>query len=373
MPNYSKGRQLKIGLYIPGLDKSYISGPDKYQMNLAPALADLNEIELLLLHHRPTVHHLDIKAKHVIVEDKKPISWELKLRKVNLDIIHFNVIFAAPRIFFPILDCKKVVTVHGDEHWLKEISGKKYGRLDYRIRRLIEPLLCKHIDMIIAVSYDLKRRLVKFLKIPDSKVKVIHEGVSSIYKPLPNASYVKKKYSISLPFIFHVSNLSPKKNPQTLFKTFSELIKDGFDLQLVIAGARWSNTGISSIIDSTELTRKIKVLGYVPEHDLVSLYNAAEAFFFPSLHETFGFPVLEAMACGTPVVTSNAYSIPEISGDAAILCPPLDYMAFKNAIEHVLQDAKTRKKMTSKGLENAKKFSWEKCAKETVKVYKQLL
>jgi glycosyltransferase involved in cell wall biosynthesis len=372
MPNYSKGRLLKIGLYIPALDKSYISGPDKYQMNLAHALADLNEVELLLLHHRPAVHHLDINSKHVIVGDRKPISWELKLRKVKLDIVHFNVIYAVPRIFFPILNCKKVVTVHGDEHWLKEISGKNYSRLNYRIRRLIEPLLCKHINIIIAVSYDLKRRLVKFLKIPDSKIKVIHEGVSPLYKQLPDASYVKKKYSISLPFIFHVSNLSPKKNPQTLFKTFNELINDGFDLQLVIAGARWSNIDVNSIIGSSDLTRRIKILGYVPEHDLVSLYNAAEVFFFPSLHETFGFPVLEAMACGTPVVTSNVYSIPEISGDAAVLCPPLDYMVFKDAIERILQDAETRKKMISEGLENAKKFSWKKCAEETVKVYRQL-
>ena len=373
MPNYSKGRLLKTGLYLPGLDRSYISGPDKYQMNLASALADLNEVELLLLHHRPAVHHLDINAKHIIIGDRKPISWELKLRKANLDIIHFNVIYAVPRIFFPILNCKKVVTVHGDEHWLKEISGKKYNRLNYRVRRLIEPLLCKHIDMLIAVSYDLKRRLLKFLKIPNSKVQVIHEGISPLYRQLPDAGYVKKKYSISRPFIFHVSNLSPKKNPQTLLKTFNELIKDGYDLQLVIAGARWSNRDIKKIIHSPELTHRIKILGYVPEHDLVSLYNAAEVFFFPTLHETFGFPVLEAMACGTPVVTSNAYSIPEISDDAAVLCPPSDYMAFKNAIEHILQDAETREKMISKGLENARKFSWKKCAEETVKAYKQLL
>jgi glycosyltransferase involved in cell wall biosynthesis len=364
---------MKIGLYIPGLDKSYISGPDKYQINLGPALADINEIELLLLHHRSSVHHLDIKAKHIIIEDKKPISWELKLRKANLDIVHFNVIFAVRRIFFPILNCKKVVTVHGDEHWLKEISGKNYNMPSYRIRRLIEPFLCKHIDMIIAVSYNLKHRLVKFLKIPDSKIKVIHEGIAPLYRKSPNTSYVKKKYSISSPFIFHVSNLSPKKNPQTLLKTFSELIKDGYDLQMVIAGARWSNTKVNGIINNIDITHRIKILGYVPEKDLVSLYNTAQVFFFPTLHETFGFPVLEAMACGTPVVTSNVYSIPEISGGAATLCPPLDHMAFKNAIEHILEDEETRKKMIAEGLENAKRFSWKKCAEETVKIYKQVL
>ena len=361
-----------MGLYIPAIDTPYIAGPAKYQINLACALANSNEVELLLLHHHPATYRLDIKAKHVVVKDRKPISWELKLRKIGLDIIHLNVIFAIRRSFFPILNCKKVVTVHGDEHWIKEISAN-YSRLDYRIRRLMEPILCKHIDMIIAVSYDLKHRLVKFLKIPESKVKVIHEGVSSIYRPMPNVSYIKKKYSISLPYILHISNLSPKKNPQILLKTFGEVIKDGFDMQLVIAGARWNNRSVNSIIARLNLTRRIKILGYIPEHDLVSLYNAAEVFFFPSLHETFGFPVLEAMACGTPVVTSKAYSIPEISGDAAILCQPQDYMAFKDGIKRVLQDTETRKKMISKALKNAKKFSWKKCAEETMKVYKQLL
>jgi glycosyltransferase involved in cell wall biosynthesis len=363
---------LQVGIYIPAIDTPYIGGPAKYQINLAYALENLNEVELLLLHHHPAVHRLDIKAKHLIVRDRKPISWELKLRKFGLDIIHFNVIFAIRRLFFPILNCKKVVTVHGDEHWIEGICAN-YSQLDYRIRRLMEPLLCKHINMIIAVSYDLKRRLVNFLKIPESKVKVIHEGVSSIYRPMPNVNYVKKKYSITLPYVLHISNLSPKKNPQTLLKTFSEVVKDGFDMQLVIAGARWNNRGVNDITKKLNLTRRIKILGYVPERDLVSLYNAAEVFFFPSLHETFGFPVLEAMACGTPVVTSKAYSIPEISGDAAILCQPQDHMAFKDGIESVLQDVETREKMMSKGLKNAKKFSWEKCAEETVKAYKQLL
>ena len=363
---------MRIGLYIPGIDKPLITGPTKYQINLARALAYLNEIELSLLHHR-NVYLPNIKAKHIIINDKKPILWEVKLRKCNLDIIHFNLIpTTTRRIFFPILNCKKVATVHGDLHWLRETFAD-YNRPDYRIRRLMEPWVSKFMDAIIVVSNDLKRRLAQHLKAPETKTEVVHEGVSSAYKPLKNVTHIREKYHISRPFIFHVSNLSPKKNPQALLKTFNQLIKKGLDLELVIAGARWTSRYVKSTIEKLNLAPKIKILGYIPEQDLIYLYNAAELFFYPSLHETFGFPVLEAMACGTPVVTSNAYAIPEIAGDAATLCDPYDYGEFLNAIEQVLEGKKLRKEMIMKGLKNAKRFSWEKCAKETTKIYKQLL
>jgi glycosyltransferase involved in cell wall biosynthesis len=362
---------LRVGLYIPAIDTPYIGGPTKYQINLAEALAELDEIELFLLHHRD-VRRLNINAEHIVLKDRKPISWELKLRKVNLDIIHFNVIFAIRRIFFPILNCKKVITVHGDEHWIRKIFAN-YDQLNYRIRRLMEPLLCRHADKIIAVSNDLRNRLVQFLKLPESKIEVVHEGVSSIYKPIHDSGSIKEKYSISRPFVFHVSNLSPKKNPKILLKTFGEVIKKNFDLDLVIAGARWTNKHVKSMIKKLDLASNVKILGYVPEQDLVCLYSAAELFFSPTLHETFGFPVLEAMACGIPVVASNAYSIPEVAGNAAILCDPHDYNSFADNIIRVLENPKLREKMRVNGLKNANFFSWERCAKQTTKIFKQIL
>lgn len=362
---------MKVGLYIPGIDKGSVGGPTKYQVNLGRALADLNEVELFLLHHR-SGYPLKIKAKHIIISERTPILWEVKLRKCNLDIVHFNVVPTALRILFPILNCKKVATVHGDLHWIRE-PFVDYNRRNYRIRRLMEPRISKFMDAIIMVSNDLRRRLVQHLKVPETKIKVVHEGVSSAYKPLKNASRIKQKHHISRPFIFHVSNLSPKKNPKTLLKAFSQLVKKGFDLELVIAGAKWTSRYVKRMIEKFNLASNVKILGYVPEQDLIYLYNAAELFFYPSLHETFGLPVLEAMACGTPVVTSNAYSIPEIAGDAAILCDPYDYSEFSNAIEQLLKDKKLKKEMIIKGLKNVKRFSWEKCAKETTKIYEQLL
>ena len=151
-----------------------------------------------------------------------------------------------------------------------------------------------------------------------------------------------------------------------------QVIEKNFDLDLVIAGARWTNKHVKSMIKKLNLASNVKILGYVPEQDLICLYSATELFFSPSLHETFGFPVLEAMACGTPVVTSNAYSILEVAGNAAILCDPHDYNNFADNIIRVLENLKLRERMRVNGLKNAKKFSWERCAKETTKIFKQL-
>ena len=363
---------MKVGLYVPGMDKHSTSAPLKYQINLARELVKLNDIELFLVHHRE-VYPVDIEAKHILISERTPILWEMKLRKYNLDIIHFNVIFAARRICFPLLNCKKVVTVHGNAHWIKEVFAE-YNQLNFHIKRLMERFLSRFMDRIIAVSNNLKEHLIRFLKLPESKIQVIHEGVSPIYRVIRDTNKIREKYNLSRQFILHVSNFAPKKNPVVLLRTFNEIRKNfGLRLDLVIAGARWKNQEyIRTLIEDLNLVSNVKILGYIPEEDLVGLYNAAEVFFFPTMHETFGFPVLEAMACGTPVVTSNVFSVPEVVSDAAFLCNPYNLNEFARAIRMVLDDAKLSKTMIEKGLEISKRFSWEKCATETLKVYKKL-
>ncbi len=363
---------MRVGLYSPGIDKPIIKGPTKYQVNLVRALGNIENVELYIIHHS-SVYPFKNKAQHIIIKEKTPVIWETKLKKYHLDIIHFNDIPTMYRSLSPfLLTCKKIVTVHGDLHWIKEIFPE-YNNIKYRIRRLMELTSNNFTDIIISVSNDLKKRLIQHLRIPESKIKVIHEGVSPAYKPLKNVSHVLEKYGIVRHFILHVSNLAPKKNPYTLFKAFSLLVKQKLNVDLVIAGGRWDNIHITNIIKMLNLTAHAKMLGYVPEKDLICLYNVAELFVFPSIHETFGLPVLEAMACGTPVIASNAYSIPEVAGNAAILCNPYDYKGFAKAMRQVLEDAELKKKLRIAGLKNVKKFSWEKCALETFEVYKQLL
>lgn len=359
---------MRVGLYIPGIDSHSIGAPTKYQINLARALGDVYNVELYLLHHRE-VHDLGIKAKEIIIRQRTSILWELTLRKYHLDIVHFNSIPCGWRMFFPLLNCGKVVTVHGGFHWLRKGLSSKYDR-----RRLLEPRLIRLMDAIIFVSNYIKNVAQQCTMIPNSKINVVYEGVSPIYKVRKDMEYVKEKYCLDKPFILHVSNFSFHKNPRLLLKCFSELMKQGFKLNLVIAGGRWKNNQfIKKSIEELNTGSHVKILGYVPEEDLVALYNLAELFFFPSLTETFGFPIVEAMACGTPVVTSESGSIPEISGDAALLCNPYDYHEFVDAIKQILENEELRQEMIMKGLKNAKRFSWERCALETTRIYEQLL
>ena len=170
-----------------------------------------------------------------------------------------------------------------------------------------------------------------------------------------------------------MSNLQPSKNPQTILRTFNLLIKEGFKLELVIAGKRWNNDAVKKLISKPNLNNNVRILGFVPQEDLALLYGSAEVFFQPSFHENFPQTLVEAMSCGTPVVTSDIYSIPEVTGNAGILHDPRDYVGFVGSIKKILSNSKYRKKLQDRVLDNAKRFSWEKTTRETIEVYKKLM
>ena len=334
-----------------------------------------SDIDLYLIHHK----HIN-KCKCVsnesisnIIIPKMPIIGENSLAKIDLDIIHFNYIPWEYRSFFHILKPKKIATSHISIGY----SGKNYSEKHNFVRRIVEPLNAKFLDKIIAVSSDLKTRLAKYLRISTSKIEVVYEGVDhEIFKPVENKKLLERtstKYEIKMPFIIHTSNFSMRKNPRILFETFRSLANEGYQGELLIVGSGWRNKVSENLIADSPINKKIKFLGYIPTQDLVHLYNLAEIAFFPSLHENFCFPIVEAMACGTPVVSSKVYSIPEITSDAAVLCNPYSSRSFTVAIQSILNNRQQRNLMTRRGLENSKRFSWQKCIQNTIKVYEKVL
>ncbi len=220
-------------------------------------------------------------------------------------------------------------------------------------------------EMIIAVSRSTKEDLISILKVPEEKIVVIPEGVESRYFPQPvsQIELVKKKYKISGNYIFSLSTLEPRKNQIGLIKAFRELKKDYPDLQLVIGG----KTGWGDIPEPVE---GVLMPGFVDDKDLPCLYSGALVFALPSFYEGFGLPPLQAMACGTPVVTSNISSMPEVVGDAGVLIDPEKISSITAGIIEAIENAGALKK---KGLEQAKKFSWEKAAKDTYKIYQEVI
>ena len=236
-------------------------------------------------------------------------------------------------------------------------------------------------DKVISISDYTKRDLVKYSNINPEKIKTIYLGVNESFKKLGKneVDLFKEKYSLEEPFILYVGSEQPRKNFNALVKSFYKLTKlKGFEkFKLIKVGrpqtSRRERENLNKMINNFGLQKKIKFMDYVDESDLPLVYNAADLFVFPSLYEGFGLSPLESMACGTPVIASNRSSIPEVIGDAGILVDPLNIDELTEKMVDVLNNEDIKKDLSKKGLERSENFTWEKCAKETLKVYNDLL
>ena len=184
----------------------------------------------------------------------------------------------------------------------------------------------------------------------------------------------KIEYNLDFPFILYLGVPQPRKNIPTLIKAYNLLKKDGINHKLVIAGGKnHEYKKILNIVKDLNLQKDVVFTGHMHDEILPELYNAADLFVFPSLYEGFGLPPLEAMACGTPVITSNASSLPEVVGDAGLRIDPYDISGLKDAMNTVLRNSDLRMEMVKKGLNRSEQFTWKKCAVETMNMYKEVL
>ncbi|MBA2858827.1 glycosyltransferase involved in cell wall biosynthesis [Methanococcus maripaludis] len=287
----------------------------------------------------------------------------------------FNIIHN-PRHFptiFNLKHSKYIITVH--DIFGITLNSKNYETYKKVAYRLLLPKTLKSADKIIAVSENTKNDLIKHFKIPPNKIKVIYNAANETFAKLNEIeiSNIKKKYAIDYPFIFYVGGLAAHKNIVRLIESYSKLKMLGVSHKLLLAGVkRYKYNEIFETIEKLNLQKDVVFTGYVPDEDLPGLYNAADLFVYPSFYEGFGLPPLEAMQCGTPVITSNTSSLPEVVGDAGIMVNPYDVDELANKMYEVLTNEDLRKEMSKKGLERAKLFSWKKCAEEHLKVYEEV-
>ncbi len=260
---------------------------------------------------------------------------------------------------------KKVTTVHDMVAYLfpsslhPRIITNQKRRMDY---------VKKEVDAIIADSKTTKEDVVKFLEIPQEKVTVIYLAASGDFKPEENniVDDTLAKYKIKKPYILSVATQEPRKNLQKLLDAFEEVLKEKPDASLVLAGKYGWGGGLRS-------PGSVIWTNYVPQEDLIALYSGCRVFVYPSLYEGFGLPILEAMACGAPVITSNNSSMEEVAKDAAILIDPRNEKQLAKAMEFMLDlDSENYQKIVKASLDRAKEYSWEKTAEETLKVYERL-
>lgn len=330
------------------------TGTENYSYQLLAALAKIDKKNKYIVYIRPRVK---VGDDWPINFEFKVISWQglwtqgglaLQTFKDPLDVL-FVPAHTLPLIRKPGL--KTVITVH-------DLGSEYLPDMHQLKQRLYLSFMQKHqlqtATKIIAVSKSTKVDLTARIGISPEKIKVIYEGFDkTLFKPARNASPYKN-------YFLFVGTIQPRKNLERLIEAVAKT-----DKILVIVGSKgWMSEKIYKLPKKLGIEERVKFLGYVPDRDLPALYSGAIALTFPSLFEGFGLPILEAQACGCPVLTSNVSSMPEIAGKKAIYVDPYDVNDIVKGLEKV-QGAKA-------DLENIKRFSWEKCAEETLKVLETL-
>ena len=270
----------------------------------------------------------------------------------------------------------RVVTIH-DLVW--RFYPATMGAFSRCMHRVFVERSIQQANKVISVSESTARDLQRILNVPEAKIEVIHHGVGPAYKPHdPSAAaeYVASKYGVSKDYVLTVGTVEPRKNLVTLVEAMKILRDRGeHSLQLlVVGGTGWKNAKIYKSVQHSGLTESdIRFLGFVPEEDLPVLYLGACIFLFPSLYEGFGLPLVEAMACGVPVVASNTSSIPEVVQDAALLVSPNRPEDFAEAMLRVRGDADLRRTMIQGGLRRACYFRWDEAARRILKCLERVV
>jgi len=303
------------------------------------------------------------------------ILGEATLQKEKLDVLHST----SPLSRIPMsYKGKCVVTFH-------DLSLYKIPGCFPKIRRIrdraVYSLMARKADKIIAVSKSAKKDMRDIFKMPEDKVKVIYSGLDERFfdEPKINPQKVLAKCGINKKYILFLGTLEPSKNITRLLEAFARFKKRclrerndrRFNYQLVLAGKRgWLSREYKRIARDFGLARDVIYTGYIIGDELNPLFKGAEFFVMPSLYEGFGMTVLEAFATQTPAIVSNVSSLPEIAGEAAYFVNPLDTEEISEAIWKFSQDENLRNQYRQRGLEQARKFNWEKTARETLEVYK---
>lgn len=306
-----------------------------------------------------------------------PFGLPLASLRGSFDLLH--VTYNAP----PLGPCPTVVTIHdiSFEHYPQFFSPR-----DRLILKTLVPRSARRAAHVLTVSQHAKQEIIDRYGLPPDKITVTYEAAGDQFQPVTDASIlqaVRIKYGIpDGPFVLALGNLQPRKNIARLVEAFAQaagsnpshfppsLPPSPPPPSLVIAGkAQWRESEVYGAVQRAGLGERVVFPGYVDDADLPALYSAAAVFVYPSLYEGFGLPPLEAMACGTPVISSNSASLPEVVGDAALLVEPTDTAALAQALRDVLVQPALRADLRQRGLARAAQFSWERCAAETLAVY----
>lgn len=386
---------MRIGFDLRPLQlSSQVMGIGVYIFNLIHALADMDRESHYVF---PMIEGKDMPSFRFPPSfkyefEKLPPTFEdhlnvlrdkLSLHKIvdkyKLDVAHFTSPLEL-KIHFDLKshNHRSIITIH-------DLTPLFYGDLIFRRkRRLLKPifdLLVKDIPRvgnIIAVSKNTKKDLMERLNIPEEKITVIYEGADLVFRPITNKFHLqeaREKFSLPERFLLYVGGFSPHKNLGGLLEAMV-ILKHEYqvDIPLVIVGGTDSflYDELKKRVEDLKMTDRVKFAGFVANDELVSFYNLAAAFVFPSFYEGFGLPLVEAMACGTPSIVSDCSSLPEVGGKAAAYFDPKNISHMAEVIHQVISNEDIAREMKAKGIIQAGSFTWERCAQETLDFYRKV-
>jgi glycosyltransferase involved in cell wall biosynthesis len=340
-------------------------------------LAQGGEYDFLLLANRAEAA-LDLpaslRARALVQSFPSRMVWMQSvlprlLRELRPDICHY------PNSIGPLgSPCRYVVTIH--DMTLSLLPRYHPWRKRLLVRALI-PLVARRAARIITVSEHARADIIRLLRVPPDRVVAIPEAAAPDFRPSPptEQARVRERYGLRGPYLLYVGTIEPRKNLVRLARAWHRLWRRGvIPHQLVLVGGRgWRDRAIYRTIDALDCGDALRLIGYVPGEDLPALYGAADGFAFPSLSEGFGLPVIEALACGTPTLSSTACALQELARGAALEVDPHDEGAIERGLERLLCDAALREQLRGAGLCRAAELSWEATARRTLAVYRDVI
>lgn len=364
---------MRIGLF-PLWAGSQIGGITTYDRELVPALASAApDMQFCVFHSGPLPQFAASNVVHRSLFPSSrwitvPIAFPLAARSAGLDLVHMTHV---PPPFFP---GPYAMTLHCYSTFLHPEFYPKL--LNLRLNMLIRRGL-RQARVVICPSEGLRRIAERELGVPAEKLTVAPHGVSARFTPRPIEEarrLVREKYGVGSKYLLFVGVMAPRKNGVRIVNAFGRLKRNGEpDLHLLIVGRKWLGDEVDEAIGRNGIRDSVTFTGHVPEDDLPFIYSAAELFVFPTLWESFGIPVVESMACGAPVLTSDGSCLPETAGDAAEYVDPLSVDDIARGMARVLADPKRRQDLREKGLRRASQFTWENSARRTLAAYAHAL
>ncbi len=370
---------IKIALMADTIDRR----PEKTMVarRLAEYLLTRDDVELTLIHYQSMPDDLLYKeAQEVLI---KPVTFPIRSRflsfvrfalttKERYDVVHWLVGRVYP--FFWLLPTRTTIVTAYDGGSVLAPGAKPFST---RVYNAVLRYFYRSIAAVVGGSDFGSEQIVRAYGIPRNLVPTVYVGIDEAYKPLPEAAVkpVLAKHALTQSgYILYVGGMQPHKNVAALVRAYALYRKSGRTEKLVLVGDPSYGTGeVQKAIDACGYASDVMAVRYAPAEELPALYNGALMYAHPSLNEGFGLPPIEAMACGTPVVSSNAASLPEVTGGAGLLIDPDDEKGFSDAMLKVANDNALQAELSKKGIERAKTFTWKKMGETYVSLYHSVL